>query len=172
MSIFSKDGSRLTWGYTEESAYRLIQNEFFQEPYAWSWSVAKAFVEAFRIKFSVQKVLIEARYEKERLGTCRTIGDDRYKIFLRPSMRGHEAWRTLGHELAHTITPASEPMHGEAFCRKLIIVHDFWKEFLASTEGDLKDLVIRMVLDYGPKKGRPIGLDENTGPRGFPWIQR
>jgi hypothetical protein len=134
-----------------------------EDEYAWSWTIARAFVEHFNTT-NTKDAAVSAQYEKGLLGSCRWMGD----IRLRPSLRGQEAWRTLFHELAHVITPQKTEDHGEEWRNSLKEVHDLWKAWLPTLTGALKDEVIQMVLGYGRKRGHAIGMDEGTDQWGRP----
>ncbi len=150
-----------------------FESEVLQnDEYAWSWGMAHAFVNAFGSKFN-RSVVFKAQYQVGLLGSCRhSDGGQWHIIVLRPTLRGSEAWRTLFHELAHAITPKTDDHHGEVWKKNLVLVHDFWGEFLKSLDGDLKTRLIEMVTNYGYWGGRPIGMDENTDPWNRPWAKR
>lgn len=149
-----------------------FESEVLQnDEYAWSWGMAHAFVEAFGKHFKT-RVEFKAQYETGLLGSCRhCYGGEYHVIVLRPTLRGSEAWRTLFHELAHSLTPEAEDQHGEAWKKNLVLVHDFWGEFLKSLDGDSKTRLIEMVTNYNYWRGRPIGMDENTDPWNRPWAK-
>lgn len=162
-------GSRVV---ANPAGYFDFESEVLQEDeYAWSWAMAHAFREAFQLKFG-KTVKLVAKYTTGLLGCCKTTDQEFHVVEMRPTLRGNEAWRTYFHELAHALTPADAEDHGAEWRAQLIVVHEFWKEFLRNVSGDLKTRLIEMVTNYSYWRGRPIGMDENTDPWNRPWMKR
>lgn len=162
-------GSRVV---TDPGGFFDFESEVLQDDeYAWSWGMAHAFREAFEKRFE-KRVTLTAKYTTGILGRCRHYGQGFHVVEMRPTLRGSEAWRTYFHELAHALTCPDAEQHGQEWREKLVAVHEFWKEFLKTVGGELKDRLIEMVTNYAYWRGRPIGMDENTDPWNRPWVKR